>query len=205
MKNLKILWIFCIVIYIATLIYAFYVNWQGKYFGMTFVACLTPWIIPVFMMGIHVKVPLEFHIVNIVFVYFASLWGSCLGGYQLPYYDKFVHCASGVVICEMIYLLYKHYFRNNRQPFLMFLFLNAVNASVALLWEFYEYALLVFFQYDAIKHYSTGVHDSITDMLVAVIGGIVLSLYLIQFDQSEKGHFFVSLERKVYLMNHKNK
>ena len=185
-----------------TLIYAFYVNWQGKYFGMTFVACVTPFIVPTFMKLIKVRVPLEFHIINIVFVYFASLWGSCLGGYQLPYYDKFTHFASGVVICEMIYLLYKHYLRDDHRKSLMFIFLNAVNASVALLWEFYEYALLVFFQYDAIKHFSTGAHDTITDMLVAVIGGIILSLYLIHYDQSEKNHFFVSLERKIHKMNH---
>ena len=69
-------------------------------------------------------------------------------------------------------------------------------------WEFYEYALLVFFQYDAIKHFSTGVHDTITDMLVAVIGGLILSIYLIHYDQSEKNHFFVSLERKIHKMNH---
>ena len=134
--------------------------------------------------------------------YCFCLWGSCLGGYQLPYYDKFTHFASGVVICEMIYLLYKHYLRDDHRKSLMFIFLNAVNASVALLWEFYEYALLVFFQYDAIKHFSTGVHDTITDMLVAVIGGLILSIYLIHYDQSGKNHFFVSLERKIYKMNH---
>ena len=202
MKKLKGTWITCVIIYIMTLIYAFYVNWQGKYFGMTFVACITPFIVPTFMKLIKVRVPLEFHIINIVFVYFASLWGSCLGGYQLPYYDKFTHFASGVVICEMIFLLYKHYLRHDHRKSLMFIFLNAVNASVALLWEFYEYALLVFFQYDAIKHFSTGVHDTITDMLVAVIGGLILSIYLIHYDQSEKNHFFVSLERKIYKMNH---
>lgn len=202
MKKLKGTWITCVIIYIVTLIYAFYVNWQGKYFEMTFVACVTPFIVPVFMKLIKVRVPLEFHIVNIIFVYFASLWGSCLGGYQLPYYDKFTHFASGVVICEMIYLLYKHYLRHDYRKSLMFIFLNAVNASVALFWEFYEYALLVFFQYDAIKHFSTGVHDTITDMLVAVIGGLILSIYLIHYDQSEKNHFFVSLERKIHKMNH---
>ncbi|MEE0778594.1 MAG: DUF2238 domain-containing protein [Massilimicrobiota sp.] len=202
MKKLKGTWITCVIIYIMTLIYAFYVNWQGKYFGMTFVACVTPFIVPVFMKLIKVRVPLEFHIVNIIFVYFASLWGSCLGGYQLPYYDKFTHFASGVVICEMIFLLHKHYLRHDHRKSLMFIFLNAVNASVALLWEFYEYALLVFFQYDAIKHFSTGVHDTITDMLVAVIGGLILSIYLIHYDQSEKNHFFVSLERKIHKMNH---
>lgn len=84
----------------------------------------------------------------------------------------------------------------------MCIFINAVNATIALLWEFYEYALLVFFQYDAIRNV-TGVHDTMTDMLVAVIGGILLTIYLVRFDQSSKDHFFVSLERKLYKLNHK--
>lgn len=200
-KKLDFIFKFCIFIYILTLVYAFVVNWQGRYFKMTFVACLTPFIMPGVMRVIKVKVSQEFHIINIIFVYFASLWGSCLGGYSTPYYDKFTHCASGVVIAELAYILYKHYLRNDHRHMLMFLFVNAVNAMVALFWEFYEYALLVFFQYDAIRNV-TGVHDTITDMFVAVIGGIILSLYLLRYDQSPKEHFFVSLERKIYQLNH---
>lgn len=201
-SKMKIVLGICVFIYIITLGYAFYVNWQGKYFMMTFVACITPFIVPLVMKLIKVKVPIEFYILNVVFIYFASLWGSCLGGYLTPYYDKFTHCASGVVIAELIYLAYKHYLREARRKGLMFLFINAANAMVALLWEFYEYALLVFFQYDAIRNV-TGVHDTITDMLVAVIGGLVLSIYLIYFDQSDNNHFFVTLERKIYKLNHK--
>ncbi len=201
-KKIDILLKLSIGIYIITLIYAFYINWQGKYFMMTFVACLTPFIMPILMKLCKVKVPTEFYLINVVFVYFASLWGSCLGGYSTPYYDKFTHCASGVVIAELVYIVYKHYLRDDQRKILMFLFVNAVNAMVALFWEFYEYALLVFFQYDAIRNV-TGVHDTITDMLVAVIGGLVLSLYLIHFDQSPKEHFFVSLERKIHQLNTK--
>lgn len=204
MKNQKIKYLIILsnCIYILTLIYAFYINWQGKYFGMTFVACLTPFIAPLFMKIIKVKVPEEFYLLNIVFIYFASLWGSCLGGYSTPYYDKFTHFASGIIICELAYLLYKHLLRNEKRKIVMCIFINAVNASIALLWELYEYALFVFFQYDAIRNV-TGVHDTITDMLVAVIGGLLLTIYLMKFDQSCKNHFFVSLERKIYKLNHK--
>ena len=197
-------WIYygCIVIYVLTLVYAFYINWHGKYWSMTFVACFTPFIAPLIMKILKVKVPLEFYILNIIFVYFSSLLGSCLGGYSTPYYYKVTHCASGVVISECVYILYKHWLRNHHNKKLMFLFINAVNAMIALFWEFYEFSLLVFFQYDAIRNV-TGVYDTITDMLVAVIGGLCLSLYLVRYDQSEKKHFFVSIERKIYAMNKK--
>lgn len=190
----------CYVVYMITLVCAFYVNWQGKYFQMTFVACLTPFIVPIFMKLIKVRVPDEFYVFNIIFIYFASLWGSCLGGYSIPYYDKFTHFVSGIMICEVAYMLYKHFLRNEKRILIMCVFINTFNATVALLWEFYEYALFVFFQYDAIRNV-TGVHDTMTDMLVAVIGGLLLTCYLAKYDQDEGEHFFVSLERKIHNLN----
>ncbi len=203
MKNKKvhIFHLICILIYVVTLIFAFVVNWQGKYFGMTFVAVLTPCIVPSIVKLLKIRVPEEFYVINIIFVYFASLIGSCLGGYSTPYYDKFTHFASGIVISEVIYIVYKSLMRHENRKLIMFIFINAVNASIALLWEFYEYALYVFFQYDAIRNVATGVHDSMTDMLVAVVGGLLLSMYLITFDQSSKEHFFVVIERKIHQLN----
>ena len=134
---------------------------------------------------------------SMIFVYFASLWGSCLGGYHLPYFDKFTHFFSGIIFCEIAYIFYKHFLPNEKRKFLMFIFINALNAMIALFWEFYEYALLIFFNYDAINHYSTGIHDSITDMLVAVIGSFILSLYLTHYDQRNENHFFIKLAKNI--------
>lgn len=199
MKNKKTNFIYksFILIYLISLVYAFYLNWGGKYFSMTIVACLTPFIMPLLMKLLKIEVPQEFYIINIIFVYFASLWGSCLGGYHLPYFDKFTHFFSGIIFCEIAYIFYKHFLPNEKRKFLMFIFINALNAMIALFWEFYEYALLFFFNYDAINHYSTGIHDSITDMLVAVIGSFILSLYLTHYDQRNDNHFFIKLAKNI--------
>ena len=199
MKNKKTNFIYksCILIYLISLVSAFYLNWGGKYFSMTIVACLTPFIMPLLMKLLKIEVPQEFYIINIIFVYFASLWGSCLGGYHLPYFDKFTHFFSGIIFCEIAYIFYKHFLPNEKRKFLMFIFINALNAMIALFWEFYEYALLIFFNYDAINHYSTGIHDSITDMLVAVIGSFILSLYLTHYDQRNDNHFFIKLAKNI--------
>lgn len=191
------------ILYVGILIYAFIINWHGQYFMMCFAACITPFILPTLLKLLHIKAPIELYILNIIFVFFASLWGSCLGGYTLPYYDKFTHFGSGILICELAYILYKHYLRNDDRVSLMCIFINALNAAVALCWEFYEYALLVFFNYDAIRHVATGVHDSITDMLVAILGGILLTIYLVRYDRDDEDHFFVSIERKLYRLNKK--
>ncbi len=119
MKNKKTNFIYksCILIYLISLVYAFYLNWGGKYFSMTIVACLTPFIMPLLMKLLKIEVPQEFYIINIIFVYFASLWGSCLGGYHLPYFDKFTHFFSGIIFCEIAYIFYKHFLPNEKRKF----------------------------------------------------------------------------------------
>lgn len=200
-KKLKILRNVLYLGYIVALIYALVINYQGKYFSMCFVAMGTPFLFPLLLKILKVKAPTEVYIFNIIFIFFASLWGSCLGGYSLPYFDKVTHFGSGILGCELAYMLYKSFLREDKRQLLMAIFINAVNASIAVIWEFYEYMLLVFFNYDAINHYTSGVHDTITDMLMAFTAGLLLTVYLIKYDQKEENHFFVSMERKMYAMN----
>lgn len=199
-KKLDLVYKICCGIYIVFLLYALYINWMGKYFTVTLCSCFLPFIAPTIVKILKVKLPEEFYIMNIVFVFMASLWGSCLGGYSLPYFDKIVHTFCGVIFAELFYLLYKYFLREDKRKSLMFLFINGLNMATAVSWEFYEFCLLYFLNYDAIRNV-TGVYDTITDMMVATFGGVLLSLYLIHFDQSKENHFFVSLERKTYLMN----
>lgn len=95
--------------YYLVLIYAFYRN--ARLQDMTalmlgFVAMLTPWIVPVVFRLFKLKRIYEIDILNIIFVFFASLVGSCLSGYALPYFDKVVHFASGLLLCQVVYMLY---------------------------------------------------------------------------------------------------
>jgi len=36
--------------------------------------------------------------------------------------------------------------------------------------------MLVFFNHDCIRHYTSGVHDALTDMICAFLGGVVVFL-----------------------------
>lgn len=202
-NGLKYMYFTTILIYIVTLIYAFIVNWQGKYMGMCYVAVITPLIFPIILKLLKIKVPYEVLIINVVFVYFASLIGSCLGGYSTAYFDKFTHFASGIVVLELAYMVYKYYVKIDISKVFMVLCINAINMMVAALWELYEYALLIFVNNDAIRHYTTGVHDSMTDILVCLIGGLLLTIYLVKYDNDKKDHFFVALVRKTFQLNQK--
>lgn len=197
-------------IYVVTLIYSFVVNYPDRgvntRFNMTFVAVLCPLIVPILFKLFKWKPVSEIFIINIIFCYFASLIGSCLGGYGVKYFDKFVHFGFGFCGIEIAYLLYmilkKSSKIDNRQEWHIFLvFINAVNLAVAALWEFYEYAMLVFFNNDAINHYTSGVHDTMTDMLVCAAGGLIVTAFLIQASRSKKDNFFTLLPQKFYTLN----
>lgn len=201
---------FVTLIYVVTLIYSFVVNYPDRgvntRFNMTFVAVLCPLIVPILFKLFKWKPVSEIFIINIIFCYFASLIGSCLGGYSVKYFDKFVHFGFGFCGIEIAYLLYmilkKSSKIDNRQEWHIFLvFINAVNLAVAALWEFYEYAMLVFFNNDAINHYTSGVHDTMTDMLVCAAGGLIVTAFLIQASRSKKDNFFTLLPQKFYTLN----
>lgn len=201
---------FVTLIYVVTLIYSFVVNYPDRgvntRFNMTFVAVLCPLIVPILFKLLKWKPVSEIFIINIIFCYFASLIGSCLGGYGVKYFDKFVHFGFGFCGIEIAYLLYmilkKSSKIDNRQEWHIFLvFINAVNLAVAALWEFYEYAMLVFFNNDAINHYTSGVHDTMTDMLVCAAGGLIVTAFLIQASRSKKDNFFTLLPQKFYTLN----
>lgn len=207
-KRNKLLYL-SIFIYIVTSIYAFIYNYQigdMRGIGMGIVALITPWLIPLAFKLVKLKASDEIYILNIIFVYFASLVGSCLGGYGLPFFDKVLHFSSGLfatILAMMIYSWIKHTKKpeTKADTAIFYIFINALNMAIALLWEFYEYSMLIFFNNDCINHYSTGVHDSITDMLCAFTAGLLITCLVVRYYKTGKKDFFISLYEKFYDMN----
>lgn len=199
-------------IYIVTLLFAFVMNIKVgdlKAIMMCFVACITPWMFPLLMHLLHLKMTYEIKVINIVFIYFASLIGSALSGYAWPFYDKIVHFFSGILasIIAMIlyYMLKKQRAIYNKQDYVLFLiFIMAVNLSIAVIWEFYEYFMLIFFNNDCILHYTTGVHDSMTDMLCALGGGSLVLLDIIKDKNQQKPNLLMRIVENFYDFNIKN-
>lgn len=207
-KQTKLLY-FVSGIYIVTLLFAFVLNIQKgnlKDIMMCFVACITPWLFLILMRLFHLKMTDEIKIINVIFIYFASLVGSSLAGYTLPFYDKIVHFFSGIlasIIAMILYCMIKKQrtIYNKQDYILFFIFMMTVNLSIAVIWEFYEYFMLVFFNNDCILHYTTGVHDAMTDMLCALGGGCVVLLEMIAHRNRQELPFFMRIVEKFYDCN----
>ncbi|MDD7281855.1 DUF2238 domain-containing protein [Floccifex sp.] len=179
-------------------------DWEG--IGMEVVAIFTPIIIPVLFKIFHFKPVYEIYSLNILFVFFASLLGSCFAGYKVPYFDKIVHFFSGLFMTLIAALLFSA-IKHTKKPIdkedykIYLLFVNALNLAVALLWEFFEFLMLVFFNNDCIRNKATGVYDSMTDMMCAFVGGIIMTVFLVRYIKNNKQNFFIRIYEKFYLLN----
>lgn len=129
-------------------------------------------------LAIHAPVPQDCRMLYYFFVFCTVLVGSAFYGYsRIPYWDKIFHLLSGVllsavglVVCQLVFpgLEGTQKLRGRLASWFVFLW----NMTVAVLWEIYEYALLVFLGLDAVNHRTTGVHDTMQDMIVCLVGGL---------------------------------
>lgn len=202
---------FCCIIYALVLAYAFYECISRQYIHslvMCFVSLALVFLIPLFFKLMKWKPVYEVYILAIIFMFLASVLGSSFRFYDnVPYWDKYVHCFSGVLGGEVAYILFcllKKTGKVNKEDLsLMYVFINSVNIMIAALWEEFEYAGLVFFNYDGIRHYTTGVNDSMTDILVCIIGGLLTTYFVYRYYRTEKDNIFSNINRKFYEMNKK--
>lgn len=210
MKKRKSFWLkAAILFYLAGLAYSVYYNLNGHTeLWLVPVSCLVPFIVPVVFKLLHIKLTERIMILNLLFCFFAAIVGSTLGGYNQPYYDKIVHFGSGLLLTMAGYILFcvlKKIRRveNKEDAYIMLIFINAFNLAIAVLWEFYEYSMLVFFNYDCINHYSTGIHDSMTDMLCACVGGLLITLGIYHSYHRHKPNFLTKIYEELFDANEK--
>lgn len=198
-----------VMVYVAVaiagiLFHVYNADWSAA--GMGIVALITPWIAPLLLSWFSLSMTSEVWVLDLVFVFFASVIGSCFGGYQLPFFDKVLHFSSGLLIASAGAVLYMILagdpMQQRKSLQRLFLFFTIfTDLAVAVLWEFFEYMMLIFFQNDCIHHYDTGVHDSITDMLCAFCAGLIVLWQFVRWMKTEKQGYFVRLCIRFYHAN----
>lgn len=130
---------------------------------------------------LHFYIPEDCRLIYFVFSFCTVVVGSAMYGYsKIPYWDKLFHFFSGILISAVGYLvcfLLFHTLSGERKVrhilYLLFPFL--FNLSVAALWEVYEYMLYILLGIDAVNHLTTGVNDTMQDMIVCLLGGALFT------------------------------
>lgn len=170
------------------------------------VAAFTCFLVPLCLKLLKLKSTSVIVWINLIFAFIASILGSMLGAYSLFMFDKFLHFFSGVFLSELSFMVFcylreKTQFQDKKEKILCLLFVNACNMMIAVFWEFFEYACLIFLNNDAIRHTTSGVHDSMTDMLVACVGGILITGWILRYFKTGKKNFWIHLNEEFYHLN----
>ncbi len=113
------------------------------------------------------------------FIMVALICGSVLEWYfKIAWFDLFAHFLSGIVTSLVALIILKNtcHLSHNNVLFTIF-FILCVTLAVAGFWEFFEFFSDKIFGADAQFVATTGVDDTMTDMLIAFLGSILFSIY----------------------------
>ncbi len=128
--------------------------------------------------------------VYVVFIILAQFLGSVVNLYNsVWWFDLFTHFLSGI-LTSVLALVIMDWFGvyNKKNKWFNALFIICFTLMVASLWEFIEFGAFVFLKMDVQHHLTTGVFDTMEDMLVAFLGSIIVSVsYLVESKVSKSG------------------
>lgn len=133
---------------------------------------------------------MEFYI--LLFLYLSFSLGGAAEVYRLlPGYDKVVHCLSGTFVSMLALTLYlgleKGRPRSAQRPATAILFVLFASMAIAGLFELCEYALAPIVGLDLQHVSTTGVTDTMEDMLVCLLGTLAFLPFIPRFFRGKTG------------------
>ena len=142
---------------------------------------------------LHLQISYTMELVYLIFIFFGHFVGSIMGVYnQIFIYDKIIHTLSGVLTALFALVLLKNMKLYDFHHFLFnVLFMIVFTIAIAGVWEIFEFTNDAIFQADAQHVMTTGVDDTMLDMIVALLGGvIVVVIYGIEYFLKKKGFIY---------------
>jgi len=185
-------WIIIINISIFSIFWLFFGSHEhGLYKNLIIISIIPVLLIPTLLNKFSkIKIEPEIELVYLTFIVIAQFLGGSLNFYyKISFYDKAMHGISGVMtsILALVILVKSKCYKKN-PIWVNVLFIICVTLSVAALWEFFEFINDNIFSKDAQKVLTTGVDDTMMDMIMAFIGSLIFSvIYIIEKKTNKKG------------------
>ncbi len=157
-------------------------NWV---FGAGFAVFLT--FVPMLLeRNYHISLPWILEIL-IVFALFLHIGGGVLSiYYTIPLYDKFAHFVSSFLVAfisfAVIYILDEYWTGLHMDRRAMAFVVIVSTMAFGVVWEFIEWGSDLIF----VTHEQWGLTDTMTDLLVDTIGGILMALFGVSLMKSGK-------------------
>lgn len=112
-----------------------------------------------------------------LFIFFADFLGCVVNLYNMIWwYDIFMHFCSGIFTFSIGIFILKRMKVSTSSKFFVILFSLGIVMLIAGIWEFFEYGADQILKMDLQHNLSTGVGDTMEDMLAAFFGGILSSI-----------------------------
>lgn len=181
-KREKKKWIidFIYIVYMASIIW-FLKERKLFEFGIVVFCIVSTLILGIVNKKVNKLLDNSIYINLVIFIMVSSLLGSCFKFYSINHYDDFLHLYSGILSCNVAYLIIRYF--NNEENIKMvnkvfvMIFLFMFTMGVASIWEIMEFSL------DNILGTHTqigGLEDTMIDMVDALIGAIISIPYFIR-------------------------
>jgi hypothetical protein len=152
-------------------------NWLNAVatFGVVIVAFL-----PILLgYRFHVRIPSEFELLAVLFVY-ASLFLGDVRGYYLKYWwwDILLHTGSGLILgifgFLLVYVINEHEdLELDMKPSFVALFAFMFSLGMGTIWEIFEFSLDQLF---GMNTQSGSLVDTMSDLIVVGIGALIISI-----------------------------
>lgn len=124
-----------------------------------------------YILKLKIEIDDKINLVYIIFIILAHFLGVILNFYdKYPGYDKLVHFIFGIVASYLSLFLIKDLKINK------VIGIITITLSLATLWEVYEYICSLIFNVDPQNNLTTGVNDTMQDIIVAFAGSILVGL-----------------------------
>lgn len=123
------------------------------------------------------KISIVIKTTYIVFIFIAQFLGVTVELYNhISWFDKFTHWLSGIITALLsLSLLSKFKLYNKKNVLFNIIWMISITLAIASLWECFEYGANILFGGDAQRVATTGVNDTMQDIIVAFIGSIIVS------------------------------
>ena len=182
MKKLNNVLIFLITL--VSLGYAFKCGSTGSYDRLlpSLSIILVLFLPRIFNKLLNTKINSQMEFIYIIFIFVSQFLGSVINLFNnIWWYDLLTHFISGILTAILaLYVMEWCGISKAKNKWFTLLFMTCFTLMIASLWEFVEFGTFIVLKMDVQHHLTTGVFDTMEDMLIAFLGNIVVSIiYLI--------------------------
>lgn len=175
----KINFIFMFITMLLTILYVFFYYNNISLSKYLIIISFIPIFVFVRIISKYLKLSEYLQFIIILFVFVSIFLGSILEFYSKVYfYDKLVHLLSGVLTGVLaIKILNKLNIKGN---VINIIFIIIFSLAVAVSWELFEYFSDLILKGDVQHVLTTGINDTMTDVISALLGCIIFSILTIK-------------------------